>query len=199
MTETAAAWDADARKATLKRYLQEARDALVWKLEGLAERDARLPRTGSGTNLLGMIKHCLNVEAGYFGLTFGRTPHVAGLVDYTAPDIDPQADWYATADEPVAAIIGAYREIWTFADETIDTTPLDGAGKVPWWGPGGDVTLERVLVHVIAELHRHAGHADILREQIDGVVGIASDDSNMPEEYDWAAYHARLTDLADQF
>jgi len=199
MTETAPAWDAEARKATLRNYLQEAREALVWKLDGLGERDARLPRTGSGTSLLGIVKHCLNVEAGYFGLTFGRTPQVAGLVDYTAEGIDPQADWYATADESLADLVAAYREIWTFADETIDTTPLDGLGRVPWWGPGGTATLERVLIHVATELHRHAGHADIIREQIDGAVGFADDDSNMPDDYDWASYHARLTDLADQF
>src|SRR5438270_833359 len=59
-------------KTVLHHYLQESRDALVWKLDGLDECQARLPRTPTGNNLLGVVKHCLNVEAGYFGPTFGR-------------------------------------------------------------------------------------------------------------------------------
>jgi hypothetical protein len=199
MTDTDATWDADARKTVLKRYLQEAREALVWKLEGLSERDARLPRTGSGTNVLGIVKHCLNVEHGYFGRTFGRTFPLEGLLDVGVFDVDPHADWYGTTEESVGGVLALYRDVWTYADETIDSLPLDGTGRVPWWGSNGDVTLERVMVHVIAELHRHAGHADILRELIDGGVGYAPDDSNMPEDYDWSAYLAKLNDLADRF
>ena len=83
-------------KTTLHRYLQAARDALVWKLDGLSERDARLPRTPTGNNLLGVLKHCLNVEAGYFGPTFGRGfPTPEELVSEEALARDPQADWYA--------------------------------------------------------------------------------------------------------
>ncbi len=59
-------------KADLQRYLQSARDALVWKLEGLSEYDVRRPLTPTGTNILGLVKHAAGVELGYFGDTFGR-------------------------------------------------------------------------------------------------------------------------------
>ena len=59
-------------KATLVRYLQQARDAMLWKLDGLGEYDIRRPLTPTGTNLLGLVKHLAGVESGYFGATFGR-------------------------------------------------------------------------------------------------------------------------------
>src|SRR6202046_2773797 len=91
--------DAGDPKTTLLRYLQAPRDALVWKLHGLSEREARRPRTPTGNNLLGVLKHCLNVEAGYFGPTFGRSfPTPQELVPDEVLERDPQADWYGAAD-----------------------------------------------------------------------------------------------------
>src|SRR4051812_35743080 len=150
-------------KAVLQHYLQQSRDSLIWKLDGLSERDVRLPRTATGTSLLGLIKHCLNVEAGYFGLTFGRTfPSPGELVAMEAYDEDPQSDWYATADETKDGLIDLYRRVAAFADETIEQLPLDALGQVPWWQPGRqDVTLQQIMVHVLYDLSRHAGHADI--------------------------------------
>lgn len=187
-------------KAVLRRYLQEARDALLLKTDGLAERELRLPRTPTGTNLLGIVKHCLNVEIGYFGPTFDRAwPSPAEIVAEEAFDTDPQADWYATADETAADIIDLYRRVWAFADETIDALPLDAAGRVPWWPEERwQVTLQQILVHVIADLTRHAGHADILREQIDGAVGLRRPGDNIPD-VDWPSYVDKLTALADAF
>ena len=62
----------DVMKADLQRYLQEARDALLWKLDGLSEHDVRRPLTPTATNLLVIVKHVASVEAGYLGDTFGR-------------------------------------------------------------------------------------------------------------------------------
>jgi uncharacterized damage-inducible protein DinB len=187
--------DSGDSKVVLKRYLQRAREALVWKVEDLSEREARLPRTPTGTNLLGIVKHATGVEAGYFGATFGREwPR-----DEAWDDDEPQADFYATAAETKDGIISLYRWVWTYADEAIDGLALDARGTVPWWPPErASVTLNQVLVHVISDLTRHAGHADILREQIDGAVGVTPDNSNVPE-FDWAAYRSKLTALADQF
>jgi len=188
-------------KAALRHYLQSARDSLIWKLDGLSERDARLPRTPTGNNLLGIIKHCLNVEAGYFGPTFGRAfPAPEELVPEEAFDKDPQADWYAREDETKEGLLDLYRRVGAFADQTIEQLPLDAPGRVPWWRPGRqDVTLHRVIVHVIYDLARHAGHADIMREQHDQAIGWQQDSTNIPDGYDWAAYVAKLTDLADRF
>lgn len=84
------------QKATLKRYLQAERDALLWKLDGLSEWELRWPRTPTGTNLLGLVKHMAFVELGYFGDTFGR-PYDAVMPDV---DADPNADLFATAEHP---------------------------------------------------------------------------------------------------
>jgi Protein of unknown function (DUF664) len=187
-------------KAVLQHYLQEARDAVLWKLEGLSERDVRLPRTPTGTNLLGIVKHALNVEVGYFGDTFGRPwPTPEEMVPDSAYETDPQADWYAGDAETAAGLVDLYRRVWAFADETIASLPLDAPGRVPWWpSERQEVTLQRVIVHVTSDLARHAGHADILREQIDAAVGLTAGRPNIPE-LDWPAYVAKLTDLAERF
>jgi uncharacterized damage-inducible protein DinB len=186
-------------KGALHHYLRACRDDLIWKLDGLSERDARLPRTPTGNNLLGVIKHCLNVEAGYFGPTFGREfPTPQELVPMEAYDEDPQADWYARADETKDGVIDLYRRVGLFADETIEQLPLDAAGRVPWWQPERqEVTLQRIIVHVIYDLARHAGHADIMREAHDRAIGWQQTSTNIPDGYDWPAYVAKLTDLAN--
>ena len=188
-------------KAALHHYLKTTRDDLIWKLDGLSERDVRLPRTRTGNNLLGAVKHALNIEAGYFGPTFGREfPTPEELVPLEAFDDDPQADWYATADETKDGLIGLYRRVGLFADQTIEQLPLDAPGRVPWWRPGAqDVTLHRIIVHVIYDLARHAGHADIMREQHDGAIGWQRGNTNLPDDYDWPAYVTKLTELADRF
>ncbi len=188
-------------KAVLHHYLQEARDALVWKLDGVDEYDARLPRTPTGNNLLGVVKHCLNVEVGYFGPTFGREfPTADELVPMEAFADDPQADWYAREDETKGGLIDLYRRVWAFADQTIEQLPLDAPGRVPWWPPGRqDVSLQRIMVHVIYDVSRHAGHADIMREEHDGATGWQPETHNVPGDYDWQAYVAKLTELAERF
>ncbi|MGN6722545.1 MAG: DinB family protein [Marmoricola sp.] len=192
--------DASEPKDTLHRYLQMSREALLWKLEGLSERDLRLPRTPTGMNLLGLVKHMANVEVGYFGDTFGRPwPTPGEQIPAATYDTDPQADWFATESETAAGIIDFYRRVWVFADETITTLPFDAPGKVPWWGDRGDTTLGTILVHVATELARHAGHADIVRELIDGAAGLRAERDNLPPDEDWPAYVEKLTTLAERF
>ncbi|WP_433228364.1 DinB family protein [Micromonospora sp. CA-248260] len=191
----------DDPKAALRHYLQTTRDDLVWKLEGLDEREARLPRTSTGNNLLGLLKHCLNVEAGYFGPTFGREfPSPGELVPMAAYDEDPQADWYARADETKDGLLDLYRRVAEFADLTIAELPLDAPGRVPWWRPGHqEVTLHQIIIHVTCDLARHAGHADILREQHDATVGWRRENPQVIDDQEWPAYVAKLTALADRF
>jgi len=188
-------------KTALHHYLQDARDALVWKLDGVDERNARLPRTATGNNLLGLLKHCTNVEAVYFGPVFGREfPQSNELVPFAAYDDDPQTDWFATEAETKDGLIDLYRRVRAFADETIEELPLDATGHVPWWGPGRqDVTLHLIILHVASELARHAGQADIMREQLDEVTGMRAGDGSVPADYDWPAYIAKLAELADRF
>ena len=186
-------------KTVLHDYLRAHREDLIWKLDGLSEREARLPRTSTGNNLLGIVKHCLNVEAGYFGPTFGRAfPTPGELVPMEAYDQDPQADWYARAEESKDGLIDLYRRVGAFADETIEQRALDTIGRVPWWAPAtSEVTLQKIIVHVMCDLARHAGHADLMREAYDGAVGWHRTNSNVPNDHDWPAYVATLTSLAD--
>ena len=179
-------------KADLHTYLRGAREALLWKLDGLSEYDARRPLVPTGTNLLGLVKHAALVEVGYFGDTFGRP-----LVD-SPPWLDsddPLADLWATADESRADILGLYERVCAHADATIEELELDGVGQVPWWPEDRrQVTLHQVLVHVIADLQRHAGHADIVRELIDGAVGLRASSTNLPttDPDQWRAHRDRV-------
>lgn len=184
-------------KEILCRYLQELRDAVVWKAEGLSERDVRLPMTASGTNLLGLVKHLASVEAEYFGECLGRPwPEPMPWTDEGA---EPNADMWATADESPEQVLALYRRVRAWADESIAGRSLDAPARVPWWDPP-ETTLGRLLVHMIAETARHAGHLDIVRETIDGRRGLLTAAPNLPEvdETWWTGYVARLRDLAER-
>jgi len=157
-------------KADLRSYLQDARDALLWKLEGLSEYDVRRPMTPTGTNLLGLVKHLTGAEAMYFGATFGR-PFDTPTPLWIAGEAEPNADLWATAEESREQIVGLYRRVWAHSDATIEALPLDAVGRVAW-GRQVELTLHRALVHMIAETDRHAGHADVVRELVDGTVGL---------------------------
>ena len=185
-------------KAELQLYLQRGREAVLWKLDGASEYDVRRPMTPTGTNLLGLVKHLAAGEAGYFGETFGRPfGEPTGWTDPAAAE--ENADMWATADESREQITGLYRRAWAHADQTIEALPLDAIGHVPWWPPErNEVTLHRILVHVIAETERHAGHADVIRETIDGAVGVRPDNSNMASDDQawWEGYRATLERVA---
>ena len=179
-------------KADFHRYLQEARDALLWKLDGLSEYDVRRPMVPTGTNLLGLVKHLAFCELGYFGDTFGRAHHEP-LPDFD-PD-EPNADMWATVDESREQIIGLYHRAWRHSDATIDALPLDATGHVTWWPAGqNEVSLHHVVVRMTAETHRHAGHADIVRELIDGAVGLRAERDNMADgdKAWWESYRNQL-------
>ncbi|MGC2999256.1 DUF664 domain-containing protein [Streptomyces sp. G35A] len=180
-------------KTDLHFSLRSARDALLWKLEGLSEYDIRRPLTPTGTNLLGLVKHAAGVELGYLGVTFGRpSDEPLPWLDEGAED---NADMWATAGESRAYVVELYRRAWAHADATIEALPLDTTGRVPWWSEGRDqVTLHHAVVRVIADTQRHAGHADILRELLDGAVGVRKDNDSMPpvDPAWWESYRARL-------
>ncbi|XVQ89976.1 DinB family protein [Microbispora siamensis] len=186
-------------KNDLQRYLQAARDALLWKLDGLSEYEIRRPLTPTGTNLLGLVKHLAGVEAGYFGETFGRP--FGEPLPWMEDDAEDNADMWATADESRDDIVGLYRRVWQHADTTITTLALDATGRVRWWpDERSEVTLHQILVHVIAETNRHAGHADIVRELVDGAAGMRDGNLNLPsggQEW-WESYRNRLEQTARQ-
>ncbi|MFD9571619.1 DinB family protein [Streptomyces sp. NPDC059982] len=178
-------------KEDLHVYLRDARDVLLWKLEGLSEYDVRRPVTPSGTNLLGLVKHATGAEAMYFGATFGRPFEAPGL--WITGDAEPNADLWATPDETREQVVGLYRAACAHADETIAALDLDCVGRVGW-GDRGEVTLHRSLVHMIAETDRHAGHADLVRELIDGRTGLRPGAESLPvaDAAWWREHRARV-------
>ncbi|MBT2247454.1 DinB family protein [Arthrobacter sp. BHU FT2] len=184
-------------KETLHRYLRIRRDNLLGKLDGLGEYDLRRPLTPTGTNLLGLVKHVASVELDYFGVVFGRPS--GRQLPWLDDDARPDADMWATAGESVADIVGLHHFAGEHSDATIEALPLDAPGSVPWWPEERrQVTLHQVLVHMVAERAHHLGHADILRELIDGTAGQRPGDPNLtsrtPEE--WAAHRAAIEGAA---
>ncbi|MFG2937723.1 DinB family protein [Streptomyces sp. NPDC048282] len=178
-------------KADLQTYLQDARDVLLWKLEGLSEYDIRRPLTPTGTNLLGLVKHLAGAEAWYFGATFGRP--FAGTALWITGDAEPNADLWARADETREETVGLYRRACAHADETIGALTLDAVGRLPGDRPK-EITLHRVLTHMVAETQRHAGHADIVRELVDGATGQRANGANTApgDAAAWAGHRDRV-------
>jgi uncharacterized damage-inducible protein DinB len=188
-------------KQTLHRYLQNAREVLVWKLDGLSDYDIRRPMTPTGTNLLGLVKHCAGVECGYFGDVVDRPFPGEGDLDWHQDDgAELSGDMYATEAESRQRVTDFYRRVWAHSDATIQELPLDALGTVPWWPEERrHPTLHTLLVHTIQETARHAGHADIIREAIDGAAGLRDGVSNLPPEADaaaWKQHYGKLESIA---
>lgn len=153
----------------LHSYLRGARETLVWKLDGLGEYDIRRPLTPTGTNLLGLVRHNGCTHLRYFTEVFGRSTDPS--LSWLSGREGPNAEFWAHADEATDDIVDACRRAWALADTSIAELPPESLGVVAWWGDT-PVTLHHVLVHVTAETQRHAGHADIMRELIDGSAGL---------------------------
>ncbi|MFE5819911.1 DinB family protein [Streptomyces sp. NPDC056479] len=180
-------------KDNLHGRLRRDRQALLWKLDGLSEYDARRPLTATGTNLLGLVKHVATVEARYFGEVFDR-PSPEPLCRWQDSD---GSDQWATEDETRDQIIAFYRRVWEHSDATINELPLDAPGHVPWWAePYPNTNLFAIMVHVLGESIRHAGHADILREGLDGRTGVRAENEQPIDEEARAAYFAKIEQAA---
>jgi hypothetical protein len=178
--------------ADLHRYLQQCRESLIGSLEGLSEYDIRRPMTPSATNLLGLVKHVAGIELGYLGESVGR-PAPVTLPWYEDESVWDDADMWAKADETREYLTGLYRRAWQHSDESLAQLPLDAPASVPWWPEERrETTLGSLVVRVVAETAQHAGHADIIRETIDGRGGRDADEQR------WSTYVKRVQDAADQ-
>jgi uncharacterized damage-inducible protein DinB len=152
-----------AEKESLKVALDRHRDAVLWKLEGLDDEQLRRPMVPSGTSLLGLVKHLAAVEYGWFCDTFGRE---AGPLPFD--DDDPDADLRIEPGETTEGVLAFYGRARAAADKAIDELDIEDTGTA-WFGEA--VTMRWVLIHMVEETARHAGHVDILRELIDGMAG----------------------------
>jgi hypothetical protein len=185
-------------KGHLHEYLQTGREVMLWKLDGLTDYDMRRPGVPTGSNLLGLARHVATSETLYFGLVFGQ-PFLEPLP--WMEDGEPNGDKWVRADETTQSVVEFCRRAWAHADKTIGALALDAIGEVPWW-PEADrqLSLHQALVHVVTDVYRHAGHADILRELIDGAVGADRRWSNLPpgDEDWWARYRSKVEAAALQ-
>lgn len=180
-------------KETLQRYLRVQRDALLSKLDGVSEYDVRRPHVPTGTNLLGIVKHVAYVQLGYLGDCFGRPSGIPTPWE-TSPD-DPDADLWVPADESREEILDLYRRSAEHGDATLNELDLNTRGEIPWWPEDKrNPTLHRVSVHLLVDIARHAGHADIMREGIDGSAGYIPGNTNLPDRdaAGWAVHRDRV-------
>jgi uncharacterized damage-inducible protein DinB len=152
-----------AEKESLKVSLDRHRDAILWKLEGLSDDDLRRQPVPSGTSLLGLVKHLGAVEYGWFCDTFGRPTEPLPF-----DENDPDSDLRVGPEETTEDILAFYGRARAAADQVIGELDVEDTGTA-WFGD--TVTLRWVLIHMVEETARHAGHVDILRELIDGMAG----------------------------
>lgn len=180
----------------LRRYLQESRDGIVRALDGLSEYDRRRPLTPTGTNLLGLVKHLAGVELGYLVSSVGRdAPPLAWEADGSVWD---SADLWARPEESSEELVSLYKQAWGLADESLAQVSLDAVASVSWWpADRRETTFGHLVVRVVAETARHAGHADILREQLDGQAG--RDHDAVGDRRWWTDYLGRIQAAADTF
>ncbi|MEU9388116.1 DinB family protein [Streptomyces sp. NPDC048279] len=150
-------------KEILHASLDRHRDAVLWKLKGLDDEQLRRPMTPSGTNLLGLVKHLASVEYGWFVASFGAEVEPLWFDPYTDDDLS------VGPGETTRQIVEFYGRARAASDAVIAGRPLDALGRPDW--RDHQVSLRWVLVHMIEETARHAGHLDILRELIDGATG----------------------------
>jgi len=184
-------------KQELHGALESTRSAVLSRLAGLSEYDLRRPMTPTGTNLLGLVKHLARMEYAYFGATFARPAPEA--LPWTEDESAWQnADMWARPDESSEYIVGLYERACAHADLTIGGLSLDAPGSVPHW-PEGDhgTTLGAMLVWMVWETAQHAGHADIVRELIDGSAG--ADHDEIFTRAGWQRYVAGVQAAADTF
>jgi hypothetical protein len=161
-------WSPRTERELLHGRLKEARDALIWKVEDLDEEDRRRPMTPTGTNLIGLIKHMTWIEGWYLCEFFDRErPRLEWEWDVDA-DWGHHSHMYATPEETTDDLIAAYRATNVAADRVIEELELDAVGQ--HWS-GKTVSLRSMLLAVLVDTTRHAGHSDIVREMIDGSTG----------------------------
>ena len=183
-------------KEELHRKLQASRAVLLSKLEGLSEYDRRRPMTPTGTNLLGLVKHLAGLEYGYLGESIGY-PASESMSWIEDGSIWQGADMWARPEESSEYIIGLYRRACAHADRVIAALDLEAPGSVAHWpADRRETTLGVLLIRMVAETAQHAGHADIIRELIDGKGGPDQDDLS---ESTWREYIAQVQAAANTF
>jgi hypothetical protein len=183
-------------KEELHRNLHASRAVLLSKLDNLSEYDRRRPMTPTGTNLLGLVKHLAGLEYGYLGESLGH-PAPESMSWFEDGSVWQGADMWAKPDESTEYITGLYRRACAHADGVIAALDLDAPASVAHWPEDRrHTTLSVLLVRMVGETAQHAGHADIIRELIDGKGG---PDQDAIDEPTWREYIAQVQTAANTF
>lgn len=151
----------------LKAFLDYHRATLLQKISGVSEEDVkRKVFPSSNLSLLGLVKHLTYVERSWFQRWF------KGEANLTWPWTreDPDADFRIEPDETTESIVALYQAEVEKSRQIVDSASLDDLTARPTT-EGEDLTLRWIMLHMIEEVARHNGHADLLREAIDGVTG----------------------------
>jgi uncharacterized damage-inducible protein DinB len=156
---------AGSEKELLEAFLDFQRDTLLWKVSGLDDEALRMPRTPSGMSLLGLVKHMAYVERNWFQNRYlGRDLPVPWI----GPNSNHDADFQFEDGETTESVIAFYRE--QVAESKRIVTDADSLETIAA-NPARPHSLRRILIHMIEEVARHNGHADIMREMADGQTG----------------------------
>jgi hypothetical protein len=155
-------------RADLIESLRRHRAFLRFTVRDLTEEQAQLRPTVSALNLAGLIKHVAATEASWVRFAQGGAE---AMRRNWGPDMWSR-HWHLERGETLASVLAGYEEVARNTDEVVATMPdLDAdhaLPEAPWFEPGARWSARRVFLHIIAETAQHAGHADILRESIDG-------------------------------
>lgn len=147
----------------LGKCLDDYRSICRWKVEGLTREQAMAPGVESGTSVLGIIKHLAFVERFWYQTVLGGVE-----VDYPWTDDDPDADWRIEDDDTIESILALFDGEVSISQQI--HSGLTSPDAVVAVGTRRE-SVRNVLIHMVEEIARHAGHLDILREQIDGATG----------------------------
>jgi len=157
-------------RADLLETLATHRAFLRQTVRGLSDEQARQATTASELCLGGVIKHVALVEKGWVDFIVNG-PDGMGPADEAAAD-QHAAGFRMSEEETLAGVVARYEEVARRTDEVVSSLPSFDASQplpeAPWFEPGARWSARRVLLHIIAETAQHAGHADIIRESIDG-------------------------------
>lgn len=151
-------------KEVLTGFLDHYRKTLLEICEGLTEEQLRRPMVPSGTSLLGLVKHLVYVERGWFQESVANEPF-----EYPFDSDDPDIDFRIEEGETSEEIFDLYRRACERSRRALEEASLDDLIQDP--KRSRDYNVRWIAVHMIEETARHVGHADILREQIDGRTG----------------------------
>ena len=156
----------DTERADLLETLATHRAFLRFTVGGLTDEQATRRTTASALTLAGIVKHVASTEATWADFAV-RGPAAFGDV---TPEVWAQ-EWVLQPDETLASVLAHYEQVAAHTDELVRTIDLDQRHplpEAPWFEPGATRSARRVFLHVVAETAQHAGHADILRESLDG-------------------------------